>query len=111
MSLLTIDIEEAYWAQKKLQRVDPYQGGCVVQVEVANTGKRDGEEVVQVYLKNPKDTDGPLKTLRAYQRVSLKAGETKTIAIYLEGDQLLWWNKASNTMQPMNPGDYEVEVQ
>ena len=97
--------------QKKLQRVDPYQGGCAVQVEVANTGKRDGEEVVQVYLKNPKDTDGPLKTLRAYQRVSLKAGETKTIAIYLEGDQLLWWNKASNTMQPMNPGDYEVEVQ
>lgn len=96
---------------KKLQRVDPYVGGCAVQIEVANTGKRDGEEIVQVYIKNPKDTDGPLKTLRAYQRISLKAGEKRTFAIYLEGDQLLWWDKASNTMQPLKPGEYEVEIQ
>ena len=84
--------------EKTLERVDSYQNGCYVQVKVSNTGKRDGEEVVQVYLKKPGDTDGPIKTLRAYQRVNLKAGETRTIAINLEGDQLLWWDKASNSM-------------
>ena len=96
--------------EKTLERVDSYQNGCYVQVKVSNTGKRDGEEVVQVYLKKPGDTDGPIKTLRAYQRVNLKAGETRTIAINLEGDQLLWWDKASNSMQPLGAGEFEVEI-
>ena len=96
--------------EKTLERSDPYQGGCYVQVRVSNTGKRDGEEVVQVYLKKPGDTDGPIKTLRAYQRVALKAGETKTIAIQLDNDQLEWWNKNTNTMQTLNVGEYEIEV-
>lgn len=78
---------------------------------VSNTGSRDGDEVVQVYLRNPKDTEGPVKTLRGYQRVSLKAGETKVVTISLSGDQLLWWDKDSNTMRPMLPKDYEVVVE
>jgi beta-glucosidase len=96
--------------EKKLNRVGPYKDGCYVEVEVKNTGSRDGEEVIQVYLKKPSDTAGPVKTLRSYQRVSLKAGEMRTIAINLEGDQLLWWDEASNTMQPLTPGEYEVEI-
>src|SRR3990172_6404399 len=40
-------------------------------VPVANTGKRDGTEVVQVYVRKVNDTDGPLKTLRGFQRVSV----------------------------------------
>ncbi len=97
--------------RKTLQRADAYEGGCIIQAEVENTGKRDGEEVVQIYIKKKDDIDGPIKTLRSYQRVSLKAGEKRTMAIYLNNDQLLWWDKASNTMQTMKPGEYEVTLE
>ncbi|MDO4171099.1 MAG: glycoside hydrolase family 3 C-terminal domain-containing protein [Prevotellaceae bacterium] len=83
---------------------------CTVTLNVSNTGKRDGDEVVQVYLNCPKDTDGPVKTLRAYQRVSLKAGETKRVEMTLSGDQLLWWDKETNSMQPLRAKDYNVTV-
>lgn len=95
---------------KKVLAVNNDLSGCTVQVEVKNSGKRDGDEVVQVYLKKPGDAEGPIKTLRAYQRVSLKAGEKKDISLHLDNDQLLWWDSSSNTMQPLQPGEYEIEV-
>lgn len=96
---------------KSKAKVKKSKDACTVSLTVSNTGSRDGDEVVQVYLRNPKDTEGPVKTLRAYQRVSLKAGETKPVTITLTGDQLLWWDKASNTMRLMQPKDYEVTVE
>jgi beta-glucosidase len=42
-------------------------------------GKQEDTEVVQVYMRNTADKEGPLKTLRAYQRVTLKVGQSKTI--------------------------------
>jgi beta-glucosidase len=50
-----------------------------VRVEVKNTGKRAGEEVVQVYVKGPAAPGAPLKSLAAFQRVALKPGEHKTV--------------------------------
>ena len=96
---------------KSKAKVKKSKNSCTVSLTVSNTGSRDGDEVVQVYLRNPKDTEGPIKTLRAYQRVSLKAGEAKPVTITLADDQLLWWDKATNTMQPMQPKDYEVVVE
>ena len=96
---------------KSKAKVKKSKEGCTVSLTVSNTGSRDGDEVVQVYLRNPKDTEGPVKTLRGYQRVSLKAGETKAVTISLSGDQLLWWDKDSNTMRLMQPKDYEVVVE
>ena len=96
---------------KSAPKVKKSKDACTVTLTVTNTGSRQGDEVVQVYLRNPKDAEGPVKTLRAYQRVSLKAGETKAVTISLSGDQLLWWDKDSNTMRPMQPKDYEVVVE
>ena len=67
-----------------------YQNGKVT-VNVKNTGKRAGTEVVQIYVRNPKDTEGPLKTLRAYQRVQLKAGESKVVTIPLPRNCFELW--------------------
>src|SRR5574344_3017414 len=52
-------------------------------VPVTNAGQREGTEVVQVYIRDLSDPDGPLKSLRAFQRVPLKAGESKTISLTL----------------------------
>lgn len=76
-------------------------------VEVANTGKYDGDEIVQVYIRNTADTEGPIKTLRAYKRVTLKAGEKKTIDIDLPRERFEGWDASTNTMRVV-PGEYEI---
>ena len=80
-----------------------------VSVPISNKGKMDGEEVVQVYLKKEGDADGPLKTLRAFQRVSIPAGKTVTATLELTGNQLHWWNEATNTVC-LTPGNYQLMV-
>jgi beta-glucosidase len=50
-----------------------------VKVDVKNTGKQAGEEVVQVYVKGPSVPGAPIKSLAAFQRVALKQGEHKMV--------------------------------
>lgn len=74
-------------------------GKVTLTVPVRNTGNLAGSEVIQVYVKANDDVDGPLKTLRAFQRVSLKAGETKTVSIPLTSDSFCLFDSSSNTMR------------
>lgn len=76
-------------------------------VDVANKGGRDGEEVIQVYIRNTADTEGPVKTLRAYKRVALKAGEKQTVSIDLPRERFEGWDTTTNTMRVV-PGQYEI---
>lgn len=78
-------------------------------VEVANSGLRDGDEVVQVYIRNTADNDGPIKTLRAYKRISLKAGEKQKVSIDLPRESFEGWDAGSNSMRVV-PGTYKVMV-
>jgi beta-glucosidase len=80
-----------------------------VKVSVKNTGTSDGSEVVQVYVRNPKDVEGPLKTLRGFKRVCLKAGESKIVEIPMPREQFELWDTQTNTMRVV-PGKYEVMV-
>ena len=79
----------------------------VVTVEVENKGGRDGDEVVQIYIRNIADKEGPTKTLRAYKRVSLKAGERRAVNIELPRENFECWDAATNTMRVM-AGKYEI---
>ena len=76
---------------------------------VANTGDYDGDEVVQVYLRKIGDTDGPIKTLRAFKRVHVQAGKTITTLFDLGSKELEWWDESTNTMR-VYPGEYEILV-
>ena len=80
-----------------------------VQVRVRNTGDKEGLETVQVYIRNLNDANGPLKTLRAYQQVSLKPSEVKTISIDLPRERFEGWDTKTNTMRIV-PGKYELMV-
>ncbi|MDE5783766.1 MAG: glycoside hydrolase family 3 C-terminal domain-containing protein [Prevotella sp.] len=84
-------------------------GSFEVSVKVKNTGKREGTEIVQVYLRRPGDTDGPSKTLRGYARISLLPGEQQTCTVTLPRDRFEWWDGQTNTMHVL-PGQYEVLV-
>ena len=50
---------------------------------IENSSKRDGTEIVQVYVRKLNDTDGPLKTLKAFKRIDLKAGEKQNVTYYI----------------------------
>ena len=78
-------------------------------VKVKNTGQNDGSEVVQVYVRNPRDLNGPLKTLRCYKRIHLKAGEQTTLSIDVPNNSFELWDSRSNTMRVV-PGKYELMV-
>ncbi|MCD8298105.1 MAG: glycoside hydrolase family 3 C-terminal domain-containing protein [Prevotella sp.] len=80
-----------------------------VTVDVTNTGNREGTEIIQVYLRNPSDADGPIKTLRGFARVELKAGEIKTATIAFPKSSFECWDAESNTMRVM-PGQYQLLV-
>ena len=59
-----------------------------VDVDVKNTSAKDGDEVVQVYLGFPKSPGAPLRALRAFQRVPVKAGETQHVSFALQDRDL-----------------------
>jgi beta-glucosidase len=80
-----------------------------VRVSVKNTGSREGMETVQVYLRRVADTNGPLKSLKAYAQVSLDPGQTKTVTIDLPRARFEGWDEKTNTMRVV-PGKYEVMV-
>ena len=80
-----------------------------VQVSVKNSGNKAGLETVQVYLRNTKDPNGPLKTLRAYTQVQLEPGETKNVTIDLPRQSFEGWDEQTNTMRVV-AGKYELMV-
>jgi beta-glucosidase len=77
--------------------------------EVANTGKRDGTETIQVYIRNLQDAEGPLKTLRGFERIDVKAGQKATATIQLNKQSFEFWDPETNTMN-VKPGKYEILV-
>ena len=87
----------------------PQYSNNKVRVSVKNTGAREGLETVQVYIRHLADKEGPQKTLRAYQQVTLKPGESKTIVIDLPRQSFEGWDAKTNTMRVV-PGKYELMV-
>ncbi len=78
-------------------------------IPVKNTGKIAGEETVQVYLKKNDDTQGPVKTLRAFRRVNIPAGKTLNVAFELNDKNLEWWDTTTNSMH-VTPSTYQLMV-
>jgi beta-glucosidase len=70
----------------------------LVSVDVTNTGKRLGDEVVQLYVKHLNSkVERPNKELKGFRRVSLKAGETKSVEISLKTKNIAYWDKSKQS--------------
>ena len=76
-------------------------------IPVSNTGKRNGVEIVQVYVHKVNDADGPIKTLRGFQRVDVAAGKTSQATIKLSPSSFEFFDRVKNTVI-VDPGEYEV---
>ena len=72
----------------------------IATVDVTNSGEVDGEEVVQLYVSHPGLPDGPIRSLQGYQRISLRAGETKTVRFALSPENLAVYDPEHQMMVP-----------
>jgi beta-glucosidase len=92
----------------KLQKTTMNRGEAItVNIPVSNIGKRDGTEIVQVYVRKVGDTDGPLKTLKGFQRVPVPAGQTVVASIELPASSFEFFDRTSGKMVSA-PGDYQL---
>lgn len=84
-------------------------GKIQASIDVTNTGNRDGEEIVQLYLRDVYRTvTPPVKELKGYQRVALKAGETKTVTFDIDVEMLKFYN--SELKHVAEPGEFRVMI-
>ena len=74
---------------------------------MTNTGTKNGSETIQLYIRNLQDPDGPLKSLRGFERLDIKAGKTATANLKLTKESLEFWDAETNTMRT-KPGKYEI---
>jgi len=71
--------------QLKTPTASPAGNKLTASVRVTNTGTRDGEEVVQLYIANEnKKIKSPLKALKGFKRIFLKAGESRIVQFVLQ---------------------------
>ena len=76
-------------------------------IPFSNSGKRDGSEIIQVYIRKVTDTDGPIKTLRNFQRVDMAAGKSGKAVINLPYTSFEFFDRATGKMI-VTSGEYEV---
>jgi beta-glucosidase len=88
----------------------PVTGQVMVRVDVENTGKRAGDEVVQLYVHEVEcSVKRPGKELRGFERVALRPGQKKTIAFTLAGEKLSFWDVKTHGFV-VEPGAFDVLV-
>ena len=110
LSYTSFKLGEPNLNSQNTQNIQSIQNNPItLTIPVTNTGKRDGTETVQLYIRNPQDADGPLKSLRAFQRIHVKAGQTANAELQLTDKSFEFWDAASNAMR-VKPGKYEILV-
>ena len=91
----------------KTAKADSTKPFCVVTVPVTNTGKCEGTETVQVYVKALDDPGAPIKALKGFKKLSLKPGETQQAVISLDSEAFEYYNEAIDELS-VKPGRYQI---
>ncbi len=103
LSYTTFSIGNAEISNREIER-----DGCAdLSIPVSNTGQRDGTEIIQVYIHNPHNPDGPIMTLKSFQRVKVQSGKTRVTTISLPYSSFEFFDRASGKMT-VKPGEYQV---
>jgi beta-glucosidase len=78
-------------------------------VTITNTGKYDGKEVVQLYIRDVVGSvTRPVKELKGFQKIELKAGESKTVSFSITPEDLKFYNY--DLKYDWEPGDFEIMI-
>ena len=83
-----------------------------IKTDVKNTGEVDGDEIVQIYVKTPESRASrqrPIKRLKGFKRVTIPAGQTKTVSIDIDCSDLWFWDSENNRIT-FDQGKYIFEI-
>ena len=103
LSYTDFEYGKAKLSARKLKKDTPLK----ITVPVKNAGKADGDEVVQIYLRRPNDSEGPLKALRGFKRVNIAKGKTANVEIELRYKDFEWFDTTVEDMRVLK-GKYEI---
>jgi beta-glucosidase len=82
---------------------------ALVRVDVTNVGLREGEEVVQMYIRDlVSSVTRPVKELKAFKRIRLAPGQTQTVALDIASESLAFYDIEKKYC--VEPGDFEIQV-
>ena len=84
-------------------------GSLTLTVDVTNTGDRDADEVVQLYVRDLVGSlSRPVKELKGFKRINLKKGETKAVSFTVTPDDLKFYNQQLE--YKCEPGDFNIMI-
>jgi beta-glucosidase len=105
LSYTTFEYTDLKLSKNKIKSTDSMQ----VSVTITNSGKRTGEEVVQLYLRDKVGSVvRPIIELKDFQKIKLNAGETKTIKFQIDKQKLSFYNDALEWIA--EPGDFDLMI-
>ena len=105
LSYTTFNVSDVKMSAPTMTR----DGKVTASVDVTNTGKRDGATVVQMYLQDvTASMSRPVEQLRGFEKVDLKAGETKTVSFPIDIEALKFWNQRMK--YDAEPGKFNVFI-
>jgi beta-glucosidase len=110
MSYTTFDYSGLKISPPAINLAKAKSDGVQVSVDVHNTGRRPGAEVVELYIHDGHSKiDRPIHELKGFQRVELNPGETKTVNFKLDRAALSYWSPDTNGWVA-EPGKFEIQV-
>jgi beta-glucosidase len=87
----------------------PLDGSVTASVSVSNTGSRDGDEIVQLYIHDIYATSTrPVKELKGFKKVHIPAGQTVQVNFTLTAEDLSYYNHSLDWV--CEPGDFEIMI-
>lgn len=96
------------YGQAKLSKSSIKKGNSVdITIPVTNSGKIDGDEVVQVYVKSLDNPDAPIKALKGFKRINIAAGKTANVKITLGKDAFDYYDATIDELAP-KAGKYQI---
>ena len=103
LSYTTFKVGDAKISAKQMKK----NGKVTLTIPVTNTGKREGAETVQVYVKALDDAGAPIKALKGFQKLNLKAGETQKATITLDGEAFEYYDESIDELST-KAGRYQI---
>lgn len=105
LSYTTFACKNLRLSRKKIRR----GGSTHVMIDVSNTGKREGQEVVQLYIRDlVSSVTRPVKELKGFTKISLRPRETKTVTLEITPDSLAFYD--IDMRFTVEPGEFEIMV-
>lgn len=94
----------------RADRRETTDGNISFTMNVRNTGSREGAEVVQLYISDPKcSVERPVKELKAFQKVTLRPGESRDVTLSIDRRALSFWDETKNDWTA-EPGEFVAQV-